>query len=214
MTESVERLDCMSLAVELAAARVRLLSPEKIQERLSQRFKLLRGQRRDQSARQATLRGAIDWSWELLKPVEQSALSQLSVFHGGCTLEAAEAVVDLESFEEAPWVMDVVEALVDHSLLRRVEPIPGQVRYRMLESIRQYAADLASLAAVNPAWYDAVGGGGMLAVVIFLTLLAALFGLVPPPPATLPSSPRHRPPTTAALPWLRRPRRPPGGRRR
>ena len=80
--------------------------------------------------------------------------------------------------------------------------------------IRQYAADLASLAAVNPAWYDAVGGGGMLAVVIFLTLLAALFGLVPPPPATLPSSPRHRPPTTAALPWLRRPRQPPGGHRR
>ncbi len=141
VTEIVERLDCMSLAVELAAARVRMLSPEKILERLSQRFKLLRGQRRDQPARQATLRGAIDWSWELLKPYEQSALSQLAVFHGGCTLEAAEAVVDLGAFEEAPWVMDVVEALVDHSLLRRVEPYPGHVRYRMLESVREYSAE-------------------------------------------------------------------------
>jgi predicted ATPase/class 3 adenylate cyclase/Tfp pilus assembly protein PilF len=141
VTKIVERLDCMSLAIELAAARVRMLPPEKILQRLSQRFKLLRGQRRDQSARQATLRGAIDWSWELLKPYERSALSQLSVFQGGCTLEAAEAVVDLGAFEQEPWVMDVVEALVDHSLLRRVEPHAGHVRYRMLESIREYSAE-------------------------------------------------------------------------
>ncbi len=141
VTEIVERLDGMSLAVELAAARVRMLSPEKILSRLSERFKLLRGQRRDQSARQATLRGAIDWSWELLKPHEQSALSQLSVFRGGGTLEAAEAVVDLERFEDELWVLDVVESLVDHSLLRREEPHRGHVRYRMLESIREYAAE-------------------------------------------------------------------------
>jgi tetratricopeptide (TPR) repeat protein len=139
--EIVERLDCLSLAVELAAARVRMLPPEKVLSRLSQRFKLLRGQRRDLSARQTTLRGAIDWSWELLKTHEQSALAQLSVFRGGCTLEAAEAVVDLGAFGEAPWVMDVVEALVDQSLLRRVEPRSGHVRYRMLESIRAYAAE-------------------------------------------------------------------------
>jgi predicted ATPase/class 3 adenylate cyclase/Flp pilus assembly protein TadD len=141
VTEIVERLDCMSLAVELAAARIRMLPPEQILQRLSQRFKLLRGQRRDHSARQATLRATIDWSWELLQAHEQSALSQLSVFRGGCTLEAAEAVVDLDAFEEQPWVMDVVEALVDHSLLRRVEPHSGHVRYRMLESIREYAAE-------------------------------------------------------------------------
>ncbi len=141
VTEIVERLDCMSLALELAAARVRMLPPRKILSRLSQRFKLLRGQRRDQPARQATLRGAIDWSWELLKPHERSALAQLSVFHGGCTLESAEAVVNLERFEDEPWVPDLVEALIDHSLLRRVEPYPGHVRYRMLESIREYAAE-------------------------------------------------------------------------
>jgi predicted ATPase/class 3 adenylate cyclase/Tfp pilus assembly protein PilF len=139
--EIVRRLDCMSLAVELAAARVRMLSPQKILSRLSQRFKLLQGQRRDQTARQATLRGAIDWSWHLLKAYERAAMVQLSVFHGGCTLEAAEAVVDLDGFEEAPYAMDVVEALVDHSLLRRVELHPGQVRYRMLESIREYSAE-------------------------------------------------------------------------
>jgi predicted ATPase len=141
VTEIVERLDGMSLAIELAAARVRMLPAEKILQRLSQRFKLLRGQRRDQSARQATLRGAIDWSWELLEPCEQSALSQLSMFRGGCTLEAAEAVVNLDAFGEEPLVMDVVEALVDHSLLRRVEPYSGHVRYRMLESIREYSAE-------------------------------------------------------------------------
>ncbi len=73
--EIVERLDCMSLAVELAAARVRVLSPEKLLARLSQRFKLLSSGRRDQTARQATLRGAIDWSWELLQPWEQAAIS-------------------------------------------------------------------------------------------------------------------------------------------
>jgi predicted ATPase/class 3 adenylate cyclase/Tfp pilus assembly protein PilF len=141
VSEIVERLDCISLAIELAAARVRMMPPEQIRSRLSERFKLLKGRRRDQSARQATLRGAIDWSWELLQPLKRSALAQLSVFRGGCTLEAAEAVVDLDAFADDPCVMDVVEALVDHSLLRRVEPLAGYGRYRMLESVRQYAAE-------------------------------------------------------------------------
>ena len=135
----VERLDGMSLAIELAAARIRMLSLENILSRLSERFKLLRGQRRDQSTRQSSLRGVIDWSWFMLKPYEMSALSQLSVFHGGCTLEAAEEVVNLDAFKEAPWVMDVLTGLVDQSLLRRIEPYPGHVRYRMLESIREYS---------------------------------------------------------------------------
>ena len=102
VTEICERLDCMSLAIELAAARVRMLAPDQIRQRLSQRFKLLRGQRRDLSDRQATLRGAIDWSWDLLKPYERSALAQLAIFHGGCTLEAAEAVINLDDFEDEP----------------------------------------------------------------------------------------------------------------
>ena len=139
--EIVERLDCMSLAIELAAARMRLMPPEQILARLSRRFQLLQGKRRDQSARQATLRGAIDWSWKLLAPDEQATLLQLSVFRGGCTLEAAEAVVDLSAFDHEPWVMDTVEALVDMSLLRREEPREGYVRFRMFESIQAYAAE-------------------------------------------------------------------------
>jgi predicted ATPase/class 3 adenylate cyclase/Tfp pilus assembly protein PilF len=162
VTEICERLDCMSLAIELAAARVRMLAPEQIRQRLSQRFKLLRGQRRDLSDRQATLRGAIDWSWDLLKPQEQSTLAQLAIFRGGCTLEAAEAVTDLADFEDEPWVMDTVEALVDHSLLRRTEPLAGHSRYRMLESVREYAmqklGDGAPSAALRQAQYFATFG--------------------------------------------------------
>ena len=139
--EIARRLDCMSLAIELAAARMRMMPPGQIRGRLSQRFKLLRGKRRNQSARQATLRGAIDWSWELLAPAERSTLAQLSVFHGGATLEAAEAVVDLSAFGEEAWVMDTVGALVDHSLLRRVEQREGHVRFRMFDSVRDYVME-------------------------------------------------------------------------
>ncbi len=137
--EVVERLDCIALAVELAAARLRLLSLEQIRARLSQRFKLLQGQRRDQPARQTTLRGAIDWSWALLPAAEQATLAQLSVFRGGFTLEATEAVVDLAALDAEP--LDTITTLVDSSLLRRLEPAEGHVRYRMLESVRDYAAE-------------------------------------------------------------------------
>jgi tetratricopeptide (TPR) repeat protein len=98
----------------------------------------------------------------LLKPFEQSALAQLAIFHGGCTLEAAEAVIDLEAFEDEPWVMDTVEALVDHSLLRRTEPLPGHSRYRMLESVREYATqkmgDDAAPVSLRHAQYFATFG--------------------------------------------------------
>jgi predicted ATPase/serine/threonine protein kinase len=158
----VERLDCTPLAVELAAARVAMMPPEQILERLSQRFVLLRGQRRDQNARQATLRGAIDWSWNLLEPHEQSTLGQLAIFHGGCTLDAAEAVVDLSAHPDEGDVMDSVAALVDHSLLRRIEPHPGHVRYRMLESVLAYATeklgDAAAAVALRHAQYFAIYG--------------------------------------------------------
>jgi predicted ATPase/Flp pilus assembly protein TadD len=139
--EIVERVDGMALAVELAAARVRMLTPLQIRERLSQRFKLLRGTRRDRPARQTTLRGTIDWSWTLLSPAEQATLTQLSVFRGGWTLEAAEAVVDLDALDDAPWVMDTLEMLVDHSLVRRRETHVGRARYHMLASIRDYAEE-------------------------------------------------------------------------
>ena len=139
VSDIVVRLDCMTLAVELAAARVRMLSLEQILTRLSERLTLLGNGRRDHSSRQSSLRGAIDWSWQLLGPAERAVLAQMSVFRGGCTLNAAEAIVDLSHIDIPPLLMDVVGALVDNSLLRRVEPIANHIRYQMLECIRLFA---------------------------------------------------------------------------
>jgi predicted ATPase/Tfp pilus assembly protein PilF len=135
--EIVSCLDGMCLAIELAAARSALLTPTQILERLGERFKLLRGSDQDRPARQATLMGAIDWSWDLLCEVDRAALSQCSIFRGGFTLSAAEAVLDLEPFSD--WVLDVLQSLVNQSLLRITEPIPGSTRFHMYESIREYA---------------------------------------------------------------------------
>lgn len=137
----VEELDGIPLAIELAAARAASMPPQKILERLPQRFDLLTSRRRDASARQMTLRGAIDWSWDLLSPHERLALAQCSVFRDGFFLEAAEAVLDLSAFPGAPMVLDVVEGLAEKSLLRAYESpsVPGEARYRMYESIRDYA---------------------------------------------------------------------------
>ncbi len=112
-----ELLDGLPLAIELAAARIRVLSAAQIVDRLSDRFALLAGAR-GSASRQATLEAAIDWSWELLSPWEQAALAQCSVFEGGFTLEAAEAVLSTHGWPEAPPIIDVVQALVDKSLLR------------------------------------------------------------------------------------------------
>jgi tetratricopeptide (TPR) repeat protein len=103
---------------------------------MGERFKLLasRGGRRD---RQATLRATLDWSWDLLAPAEQSALAQLSVFEGGFTLAAAEAVVDLGDFADAPWAGDVVQTLLEKSLVRRLD---GQ-RFDLLRSVHDYAGE-------------------------------------------------------------------------
>ncbi len=122
------RLDELPLALELAAARVTTLSPAQILERLEQRLPLLTGGARDMPERQQTLRAAIDWSYELLEPGEQRLLARLAVFHGGCTLEAAERVADAD--------VDTLQALVDQSLLRHEED-----RYSMLETIRDYAVE-------------------------------------------------------------------------
>jgi tetratricopeptide (TPR) repeat protein len=114
---------------------------------MGERFKLLasRGGRRD---RQATLRATLDWSWDLLAPAEQSALAQLSVFEGGFTLAAAEAVVDLGGFADAPWAGDVVQTLLEKSLVRRLD---GQ-RFDLLRSVQDYAGEkLAGPGAAVPA---------------------------------------------------------------
>jgi predicted ATPase len=141
----VQELDGIPLAIELAAARVSALSPQKILERLPKRFELLTSRRRDASAKQMTMLGAIEWSWNLLEPHEQLALAQCSVFRDGFFLDAAEAVIDLSSAGASPaalpLTMDVIESLVEKSLLRAYEvpQLPGETRYRMYETIRDFA---------------------------------------------------------------------------
>ncbi len=146
--ELVRMLDGLPLALELAAARVRVLPPAKIVERLAKRFELLSGGRRDADPRQRTLRAAIDWSWDLLEPWEKAALAQCSLFRGGFDLEAAEAVVDLAPWPDAPPVIDVVQALIDKSLLRSWVPEASGVRFDadtpwfgLLFSVQAYAAE-------------------------------------------------------------------------
>jgi len=136
----VRELDGLPLAVELAAARVRILPPKAIRKKLSRRFELLRGKRKDVPDRQATLRGAIDGSWELLSAFERQGLAQCSVFAGAFALDAAESILELDG-EDAPWAMDIVEALVDHSLLRRLGDEEEEPRFGLLSSIRAYAAE-------------------------------------------------------------------------
>lgn len=142
IAEIVRALDGLPLAIELAAARAGTLSPAAILERLPRRFDLLASARRDTSVRHATLRRAIDWSWGLLQPWERMALAASSVFRGGFDLDAAEGVIDLRAWREAPLVLDVVQALVDKSLVRAA-PVPDsrEIRYGLYESIRAYAEE-------------------------------------------------------------------------
>ena len=146
VAEVVRLLDGLPLAIELAAARVRVLSPAQLVERMRNRFALLAGVR-GAAARQATLRAAIDWSWDLLTPWEQAALAQCSVFEGGFTLDAAEAVFELSAWPEAPAAMDAVQALVDKSLLRTWNRADAgrydleEPHFGMYLSIHEYAAE-------------------------------------------------------------------------
>lgn len=135
VVEICERLDGIPLAIELAAARVRALSPQQIAERLDDRFRLLTGGSRTVMPRHQTLRAAIDWSFDLLPETERSVLWRLSVFSGAFALEAAEAVcvgADVASEE----VIDHVTRLVEKSLVNR-----QQDRYRLLETVRGYARE-------------------------------------------------------------------------
>ncbi len=151
VTEAVRLLDGLPLAIELAAARVRILSAAQIVQRLNDRFVLLAGAK-GAAARQATLITAIDWSWELLEPSEQSALAQCSVFEGGFTLQAAEAVLEVAG--TAPTI-DLIQALVDKSLLRAWLPKDprrldiAEPYFGMYLSIHEYAA--GKLERVAPA---------------------------------------------------------------
>jgi predicted ATPase/class 3 adenylate cyclase/Tfp pilus assembly protein PilF len=133
------RLDGIPLAIELAAARVRSLSVEEIDRNLDQRFRLLTGGSRTALPRQQTLRSLIDWSYDLLHEPEKRLLQCLSVFAGGWTLAAAERVCTGEGVEEQE-VLDLLTSLVDKSLVM-VEQNDGNYRYRLLETVRQYARE-------------------------------------------------------------------------
>jgi predicted ATPase/DNA-binding SARP family transcriptional activator len=126
-------LDGLPLALELAAARVRLLSPGAIRDRLERRLDLLTEGPRDVHARQRTLRATIDWSYELLRPGARALFARLAVFAGGCTFEAAEAVCDAS--------IDDLAALVENGLLQRAQGAGagGEPRFRLLETVREYA---------------------------------------------------------------------------
>jgi predicted ATPase/class 3 adenylate cyclase len=131
MAALCERLDRLPLALQLAAARLRTFSPEQLLERFTARLDVLKGGR-DLEPRQQTLRATLEWSHDLLAAVERTLFRHLAVFVGGCTLEAAEAVCGADP--------DVLEALVDKSLLQRHDDAP-EPRFWMLESIQDFAAE-------------------------------------------------------------------------
>ena len=141
--EVVRLVEGMPLAIELAAARMRVMSAEKLVAAMRNRFRLLTG---GASSRHETLAAAIDGSWDLLQAWEMAAMEHSSVFDGGFTLEAAERVIDLTPWPEAPWVVDVVQSLVDKSLLRMWIPESRDpdnweraARFGMYVSVQEYA---------------------------------------------------------------------------
>ena len=144
--EVVRLVEGIPLAIELAAGRVQVMTPAQIVERMRDRFRVLAGGV-VAGGRHATLKAAIDSSWELLRPWEKAAFAQCSVFQGGFTLEAVEEVLDLGPWPEAPWVVDVVQTLVDKSLLRGSDSERSSMsgtaarepRFGMLLSLQEYA---------------------------------------------------------------------------
>ncbi|MCO1659719.1 BTAD domain-containing putative transcriptional regulator [Pseudonocardia humida] len=144
-------LDGMPLAVELAAVRVTMLSPVELADRLTDRFALLSSGPRTAEARHRTLRALVDWSHELLSDAEQALFRRLAVFHGGWTLDAAEAVASGPGLDRRT-VLDVLGRLIDQSM---VVAEPGHpTRYRMLETLRQYAAERLDEAGERDATAD------------------------------------------------------------
>jgi predicted ATPase len=133
----VEQLDRMPLAIELAASRTSVLAPQGLLERLAKRFDVLSGGPRGADKRHQTLRATIEWSWNLLDDWEPDALAQLSVFRGGFTLAAAEAVLDLSGHEAAPSALGVIQSLLDKSLLHANQ----EGRFGQYLSLREYAAE-------------------------------------------------------------------------
>jgi non-specific serine/threonine protein kinase len=138
-----QRLDGVPLALELAAARINVLDAGRLLERLNDRFRVLTGGARDRPPRQQTLRAAVQWSYDLLEPPERILLERLSVFAGGLTPEAAEAVCGYPPLPRTE-VFDLLAHLVDKSLVTPESIADGAARHRLLETLRQFAADRLS----------------------------------------------------------------------
>ncbi|MEJ2710932.1 MAG: adenylate/guanylate cyclase domain-containing protein [Anaerolineales bacterium] len=168
--EIVRRLDGIPLAIELAAARLRMMTVEQIASKLAHRFRLLTGGRRTALPRQQTLEALIDWSWNLLDEQERILLRRLSVFSGGWTLEAAQAVTSDDQLDEFD-VLDLLGQLINKSLVN-VEQLPKEeIRYNMLETIRQYArkrlleaSEVEAIRNRHAAYYVAFGDQASVAV--------------------------------------------------
>jgi len=139
VAEICSQLDGLPLAIELAAARIKVLPPHVIRARLEHRLEFLTGGARDLPARQQALRSAIAWSYDLLEENEQELFRRLSVFVDGCTVDAVEAVA--RDHLDRVSLLDQLGSLVDKSLLREVEDINGQPRFVMLETLREFGLE-------------------------------------------------------------------------
>src|SRR5262249_39424908 len=142
-----ERLDCLPLAVELAAARTSSLTPEQILVRLDERLSFLGDGPRDVPLRQQTLRATIDWSYDLLTPAEQLLFAWLSVFAGGWDLRGASAVCGLEG---GMPVEDGVASLIERSIVGRQLDDGGGPRFSLLQTIREYAVSVLQASGERP----------------------------------------------------------------
>ncbi len=142
IAEICSRLDGLPLAIELAAARIKLLPPQALLARLEHRLQVLTSGASNAPARQHTLRNTLKWSYDLLDAQEQRLFRRLSVFVGGCTLEAIEAIyTELDNGDEAIQLLDAVASLIDKSLLQQTEQEGEELRLVMLETIREYALE-------------------------------------------------------------------------
>src|ERR1700693_5209331 len=134
------RLDGLPLAIELAAARIKLLSPSAMQSRLESSLQLLTGGAKDLPMRQQTLRRTMDWSYDLLSPAEQTLFQRISVFVGGCTLEGVEAVCNTKQGLGIES-LDGMGSLVNNSLVRQIEQSAGEPRFVLLDTVREYGLE-------------------------------------------------------------------------
>jgi predicted ATPase/DNA-binding CsgD family transcriptional regulator len=162
IAELCVQLDGLPLAIELAAARIKLLSPQALLARLGRRLELLTSRAQDVPTRQQTLRNTMSWSYQLLETAEQRLFRRLSVFVGGCTLEAVEAVC-AELADGAEWVIDGVASLLDKSLLQQTVHEGEEVRLVLLQTIREYGleclmscGELEAAQAAHAAYYLAL----------------------------------------------------------